>query len=203
MVAFNKKEEPFNSEDEGILTMLAKHIGLQMRNCEKVSEFEHQNVRSKRIIQSGVSCMKSKTLPDLTRTVEQYFKDLLSISSIRLCVVDEQSSQFVHHLSRDEAERMPLNKGIMGRCFKTVLKDVSIKPQENENYCLEVDLNSSLPLVTLPIVSDDDSKVLAVVQFHHPNSFFYHEDFNRSFFELDMVEALISIVQFSLQSLIK
>ena len=201
VVVYNKREGAFSTEDESMLMMAGRHLGIVYRLSEKIEEHENNKMRSKGIVDAGIECLTRGSLWELTKCVERYIKDLMYVDNVRMLVISRDSKMFVRHLGQDEEEVFLIGKGIVSKCYYSSMRDISIDPLSDVDYSNKIDIDTRLPVITIPVSSLDRDEVVCVLQYHHPYSILYNEYHNRCFYELYMIDNLINIIKYCLQRL--
>ena len=189
-MAYNKKEGSFKQEDEAIFLLLAKQAGILLKNALNKSDMLVQMTRSKRIISMAAQCIACSNLAQLTATAVGCLSDLLNTEKAVLWIHNREKQTVANYLDGGEIVFAPDDIGIVGQVISTMAKEVTIEPHTSQAYNAKVDLVTELPVVTVPVMSMDGSCAVAVIQFVHLKTYFYHESHKRNQFEQEMIELL-------------
>jgi hypothetical protein len=86
--AINKFDGLFNSNDEGIMSILAKQAGIILTSSMTYNKTLLNLNMTKRVINIGVQCFKALSALELQRHAELYIKDMINVEKCRLWFVD-------------------------------------------------------------------------------------------------------------------
>jgi len=73
-------------------------------------------------------------------------------------------------------------------------KCVVVDPSYNNHYNISVDVNTELPLITMPIKDCEDNNVIGVLQVVHMKSFFNNDSLNKEYFEQEMLDLFCDVM---------
>lgn len=161
-----------------------------LKNALNKSDVLIQLTRSKRVISMATHCIGCSSLSELTAIAINYISELINTDKVALWIHNSNTQTIAKYLDKDEIIYAPNDIGIIGQVIASMAKEVTIEPHTAPSYNAVTDLATELPLVTVPILAKEDNKVVAVFQFVHLKSYFYHESHKRNQFELEMLELL-------------
>lgn len=78
-----------------------------------------------------------------------------------------------------------------------------VDPSYNNYYNISVDVNTELPIITMPIKDSADYMVIGVLQVVHMKSFFNHDSLNKEYFEQEMLDLFCNVMSGCIEKNIK
>lgn len=164
--AVNKKETNtvFNKDDETLLTILSNLAGVVIRNSLMYNEqlSFHNVLRS--ALENGVALTTYHELNKLLPFAENKLKSLMAIDKSRIVLKFPHKSKLFTVLSDNTIQTYPMNCGIIGKVVTTGEHENVTNGYNDPLYNGIVDLESSLPLLCVPIKHPITEKVLGALE---------------------------------------
>ena len=96
----------------------------------------------------------------MQKYAEKYLQDLINVEKVIVWFCDNAiGKMFRFDGSIDNVTRLSNELGILGLCSTGGEKHVVLDPSNNNHYNQNVDINTELPLVTMPIKDSTDFAV--------------------------------------------
>lgn len=104
--------------------------------------------------------LRAKTPWELQKFAEKYLQDLINVEKVVVWFNDnEKSTMWRFSDNTDKIRRISNQLGILGLVIKTGEKAVVVDPSYNNYYNISADVNTELPIITMPIKDSADFMV--------------------------------------------
>jgi len=192
-ILYNCKNRGFAQEDEGLLLMMGRHTGIAIGKAKERMDMGTLIVRLKGCVDTGIDIVGKDKIYDIAMCVQRYICDVLGTGQTRLWICKEGS--LVTYTSPTEYTTALPSTGIIGWTVRTANRDCTIEPRTNTHYSQNVDICTTLPLVTIPIPSPTSPHpILASLQFVHLRSVFYPESMRIHPYEQSLIDILVKVL---------
>lgn len=160
----NKLDGLFTSDDEGIMHLLANQAGAILKNSMQYDKTIVSHHRLLRLIRIGNRMYETNDLTQMIERATAGLKEIMSADKATILLYDETKNKMFRVLEDGEFEYFELNCGIVGKVISTGEPlDVS-NPNGDSSYNPVADLETSLPILCMPIRSPVTNKIVGALQ---------------------------------------
>lgn len=162
----NKTTGNFMQDDTGVLDLLSMIAGLSLKNSMMYDSVLLNQKKLFRLMEIISTLSHEKNLKVFLVKSKEYLSQLMSSKMTQVFLYDSQRKSLVSIQDSDLDTPLIIQEiiGIIGFVIEHKNLYEAIDPREDLNYNPTLDLNTDLPLLTVPIL-DEDKTVLGVFQF--------------------------------------
>ena len=153
-------------DDTGVLDLLSMIAGLSLKNSMMYDSVLLNQKKLFRLMEIISTLSHEKNLKVFLVKSKEYLSQLMSSKMTQVFLYDSQRKSLVSIQDSDLDTPLIIKDiiGIIGFVIEYKNLYEAIDPREDLNYNPTLDLNTDLPLLTVPIL-DEDKTVLGVFQF--------------------------------------
>lgn len=156
----------FDKNDELISEILCKMIYNQLKQSMEFSDFANYDYKLKKLLNTVHKFYLEDNILKLINCCAKILKTLFSTENVQIFFLNPEDDDFYKSYN-GEMSKVDINKGIIGHVFSTK-KHLYCHSAYNDDYFNPIiDIDSSLPLITFPVVDKSNSTVLAVLQIEY------------------------------------
>ena len=153
-------------DDTGVLDLLSMIAGLSLKNSMMYDSVLLNQKKLFRLMEIISTLSHEKNLKVFLVKSKEYLSQLMSSKMTQVFLYDSQRKSLVSIQDSDLDTPLIIQEiiGVIGFVIEHKNLYEAIDPREDLNYNPNLDLNTDLPLLTVPIL-DEDKTVLGVFQF--------------------------------------
>ncbi|CAI2385741.1 unnamed protein product [Moneuplotes crassus] len=172
---FNKiKFQGFNEDEKSIATLTAKFLAGVISIYHKKDKVETIENKSITLIESCYRLFLSFDLGGLVITSQDIFRNMTKNENVLIHLLNHNSTKLVTYHKENRSgyysKEKSIECGIVGQTIKKLRLFGPLLPERSEFYDPLFDLDTSFPLVSMPIKFGSSSKVIGVLQFAYPQA---------------------------------
>lgn len=95
---------------------------------------------------------------------EQKLADLMNTEKCQIYLIDNENSQLIRFNNDKDVKINKTNIGIIGECLKFKIPIETVNPYTNPIFNTEVDLDTQMCMITIPVKKEEDDKIVAIIQ---------------------------------------
>lgn len=183
----NKKNDDslakyFDSNDELVLTVFSQHLAENLLASMNYSEHLSHDLKMTKLLNSIKSIYSINEISELLNFGVNLLKHLFLTDKAQIFVVKDYENGLFYKFDNYFGEAIITNEGIIGNVIGSKKQIYSTKPWLHLSFNANLDLDSSLPVATIPLLSGDfNNKIIGVIQFEYsaiPTTFTVTRDQN-------------------------
>ena len=166
--SLNKLSGFFTNDDEEIMDVFSQQAASILQSSISFNEHMIFGSRMKILVKFNIKLRKVQTKEELVEVSEFCLRELFGLNKAALFLTEEDEMY-----SFEEKQKMYVQKGLGILNYVKTRKEMIGFNNINDSqfYNSLVDLETGLPLLTLPVMNYETYKVLAVLQFEFLNKF--------------------------------
>ncbi|EAR87759.3 GAF domain protein (macronuclear) [Tetrahymena thermophila SB210] len=161
----NKLKGYFTKDDEGLMLVISQLASIVLRNSEQFDQtmLFQNNLRT--LLQTGIQLSTCLNLEEFIPKAEKKLQDLFNSNKGKILIVDEQQKKlFSIHSDSKQKVYHELGVGIAGKTYE-LAETLNISNAYNHHlFNSEVDLDTSMPIISMPVKRDKGSNIIAILQ---------------------------------------
>lgn len=172
IVSINKLAEDtmttyFDTNDELVIKVFSKHLADNLLASLSYSEHISHDLKMSKMLSSMKNLHSSMDFSSLLKQAVYILKHLLLIDKAQIFVENKDNEGEFFKFDSYFGHIMIGFKGIIGEVLKTRKVVFCKKPFLHTSFNATLDLDSSLPTVTIPLINDDNQDILGILQFEY------------------------------------
>lgn len=166
--AVNKKKNRFfDHTDERVMEIMAKMISTQLIQCMEYSDYITHEFKLKKILNNVHRFYSNNNIDKIMQIGVQLLRSMLTTEKI-ICFYYHFEKDKIFKLGDDFKVKMSdISKGIIACSVKRRQMVYTFKPSSDPNFNPIYDIDTYMPLVTIPIFDEKENKCLAIIQLEY------------------------------------
>jgi putative methionine-R-sulfoxide reductase with GAF domain len=182
--AINKFGGPFTNDDQSLLELLSSHAAVSLKNSLVSMKSMAVQHKLSHVLATAYVLFRTTDKKTILLESQDKIKSLLSTELSKMFFVEEEE---LYDFSEDGIKQTYSNGyGVAGLVAKSK-NELNIASLANDPYYNPiVDLNTSMPVVVLPVMHEENDEILAVIEVGNPRGVSGKSAHNRS--KLDPID---------------
>lgn len=172
LVNFNKiiENESFNhfdSNDELIINLYSDQLAYKLVSSLSYSEHMSHYLKISKLLSKIEEIHSQRNIKDLLTVFISLKKSIFLTEKAQIFMIKDASKGLYYKYDNFFGELTILNEGIVGSVLTSRTFNYTKKPWLHTSFNVNIDLNSSLPLATMPLFYKDSIIPIGILQFEY------------------------------------